>query len=132
QALVSDASDLEAGVDHLGLVAHAAHDRQLGAREPGRQTHVHRALVGADADAGEEPGVGLGVVAVEGVRLAPRRVTLDGMGEVVTLVQDGHGPEATAWTPSPSCGCRRAPSSRSAPSSAWARCTPRDRRGCGW
>ena len=90
QSLIHDAADLQAGVDHLPLLADRVHGREAAAGHPHRQAHVDRALVGPHPDPGEEAGVGRGVVAVEVVGLAPCPVGLDGVGEVVSLVEDGH------------------------------------------
>ena len=49
--LVRDRAHLEHGVHHLALLLEPAVLAQLAAGEPQRQADVHRALVGADADA---------------------------------------------------------------------------------
>ena len=82
--------DGELAIDHRVLGLHARDHREVGAREPHREADIHAALVRADAETGEEPGVGRRVVGVEVVGLAPGRVALDGVGEVVALVEDGH------------------------------------------
>ena len=80
-ALVADAAHVEPGVDHLALLAHGDHVRQLRTRQPHREADVHRALVGPHPDPGEEPGVGDGAVGVEVIALRPGGVALHRVGE---------------------------------------------------
>jgi hypothetical protein len=87
---VADAADVEVVVGHHGLGADTADVGDAAAGQPHRQADVDRALVGADADAGEQPGVRPGVVAVEVVGLAPRRITLDRVGKVVAGLEYRH------------------------------------------
>jgi hypothetical protein len=72
------------------LLAHGVDEGDAVAGEPHRHPGVERPLVGADPDPREEPHVGLRVVGVEVVRLAPRGVALDLVGEVVAFVEDRH------------------------------------------
>ena len=90
EPLVAHAGDREIAVDHLVLWLHARHDRQVGAGEPHGEADVHPAFVRTDAETREEARIGRRVVGVEVVGLAPGRVALDGVGEVVALVEDGH------------------------------------------
>ena len=53
--LVRDRVHLEHGVHHLVLLLEPAVLAELATGEPQRQADVHRAFVGADADAGERP-----------------------------------------------------------------------------
>ena len=91
-AFVADAVDMQVGVGHRALLPHAVHERDPVAREPHGHPGVDRALVRPDADAGEHPRVDDGVVAVEVVRLAPRRVALDIVGKVVARIEQRHRP----------------------------------------
>src|SRR5262249_34456906 len=90
--LVAHAGDSEIVVDHLVLRHGARDDRQVGPGEPHGETEVHSPLVRTDPKPGEEAGVGRRVVGVAGVGFAPRRVAVDGVSEIVALVEDGHPP----------------------------------------
>ena len=89
--LVADVADLQHGVDHLALLLDPAVLAELAARQPERHADVHRPLVGADADAGEEPRVRPGVIGVEVIGLAPGGVAFHGVRQVVTGIEDRHG-----------------------------------------
>ena len=89
--LVGDGTNLEQRVDHLALLLHPVVAAKVTVRQPVRHADVHGPLVGPDADAGEEARVGRRVVGVEVVGLAPGRVSLDGVGEVVSCIEDWHG-----------------------------------------
>ena len=89
-AFVADATDVEAGVDHLLLFLDRDHMRELVVGEPHRQADVHRAFVGPHADAREQARVRDRAVRVEVVALRPGGVAFDRMGEIVTRVENRH------------------------------------------
>ncbi len=88
--LVAHGPDVEHRVDHLPLLFDPAVLAQLAAGEPERHADVHRPLVGTNADAGEQAGVGGLVVRIEVVGLAPGGITFDRMGKIVSGVEDRH------------------------------------------
>ena len=81
--LVPDAADLEDRVDHLALLAHVPHVVDATAGQPHREPDVDRPLTGTYTDARVEPDIGVGIEAIEVVRLRPGAVTLDRVRPVV-------------------------------------------------
>jgi hypothetical protein len=72
------------------LLAPVAEMGQCPARHPEREADVDRALVRPDTDTCVEAAVDVRVIAVEVVRLAPRRVPFDRMGEIMFRAEDWH------------------------------------------
>lgn len=89
--LVGDGTDPKQRIDHLALLFHRVVGAQLPAWQPERHRDIHRPLVGTNPDAAEQARVRVGVIRVEVVGLAPGRVGLDGVGEVVSRIEDRHG-----------------------------------------
>jgi len=91
ETFIAHACDLERWAAHLVLLAGRAHQRHLGARQPGHQQHIHGPLVRPDPDTRIDPALHLRIVCVEVVGLAPGGVRLRGVHLIVARLENRHG-----------------------------------------